>query len=214
MKQETKKREKNSMIEENDIFDEDLEDDLDDDLEDDIDEELDLKLDLNVTIDNPNWIDGLDFEVIEVAKLAHQITFDYVAMIEEHLLLLLDKRFELNLCLSDNQEVQRLNKEFRGKDKPTNVLSFANIDDDDFDDMVDNHNEVELGDIIIAFETIKQEAIEKGISFEAHYTHILVHGYLHLLGYDHQDEEEAEQMEEIEVNILSLLEVSDPYADD
>ena len=115
------------------------------------------------------------------------------------------------MCLSNNDEVQKLNKEFRGKDKPTNVLSFANIDDEEFWDNIDSDEIHELGDIILAFETLEEEAVIKGISVYSHYCHLLVHGFLHLLGFDHQDDDEAEEMEGLEVDILREFSIDNPY---
>ena len=105
-------------------------------------------------------------------------------------------------------------QEFRGMDKPTNVLSFANIDDDDFWDSLDDDVEHELGDIILSFDTMLREANEKNITLYAHYCHLLVHGFLHLLGFDHIEDEEAEEMENLEVEILSLFSVDNPYKDE
>ena len=113
---------------------------------------------------------------------------------------------ELCLVFSNDQEVQGLNREWRDKDRPTNVLSFP-AEEESFpgDDPV-------LGDVVLAFETIEREAREQGKPFENHCTHLLVHGFLHLLGYDHQNEEEAGQMEALERKILSNQGLDDPYA--
>ena len=119
----------------------------------------------------------------------------------------------INLCLSNDEEVHRLNKEFRQMDKPTNVLSFANIDDEYFLAAIESSEIAELGDIIIALETLQREAKIENISFEAHYAHLLVHGILHLCGFDHVEDDEAEYMEDIEVKILAELKIDNPYKD-
>ena len=119
----------------------------------------------------------------------------------------------INLCLSNDEEVHKLNREFRQMDKPTNVLSFANIDDEYLLDSLEGAEIAELGDIIIAFETLQREAKIENISFEAHYAHLLVHGILHLCGFDHIEDEEAEYMEDLEVRILSELNIANPYQD-
>lgn len=124
-----------------------------------------------------------------------------------------DKPVVINLSLSNNDEVRRLNAEFRGKDRPTNVLSFANIDDDNFAEELENAEEVELGDIIVALETLEEEALQKGISLKDHFAHLLIHGILHLFGYDHQDDDEADEMEAVEIKILSVLNIDNPYAE-
>lgn len=116
-----------------------------------------------------------------------------------------------NLSLSNDKTVHRLNKEFRGMDKPTNVLSFANIDDPEFDSDWAEDGLLPLGDIIIALETLQREAAEKHISLADHFCHLLAHGLLHLLGYDHQEDTEAEHMESFEVQILQQLNIKNPY---
>lgn len=119
----------------------------------------------------------------------------------------------INLCLSNDEEVHRLNKEFRHMDKPTNVLSFANVDDEYFLDSLPEADIAELGDIIIALETLQKEAEIENITFEAHYTHLLVHGILHLCGFDHIEDDEAEYMEGLEIKILAELGIDNPYKD-
>lgn len=125
-----------------------------------------------------------------------------------------DKSFTVNLCLSDDVSVHKLNKEFRNMDKPTNVLSFANIDDEMFDEVLENETEIELGDIIIAFETMQREALEQGISFYDHFCHLWAHGLLHILGYDHMEPEEAAEMEQREIEVLAELNIANPYREE
>lgn len=98
-------------------------------------------------------------------------------------------------------EIQVLNRDYRDKDAPTNVLSFWNDDQDD----------PYIGDIAISVQTIMREASEQNKSYEDHMIHMLVHGLLHLLGYDHIDEDEAEEMEALEVEILSSMGIENPY---
>ncbi|NBX02785.1 MAG: rRNA maturation RNase YbeY [Alphaproteobacteria bacterium] len=105
---------------------------------------------------------------------------------------------EITVVLADDAFVKNLNRDFRGKDKPTNVLSFPG----------DGH----LGDIVLAFETIEREAKEQQKTFKAHVQHLLVHGTLHLLGHDHIKDAEAEKMEALEIKILKELGVANPYA--
>ncbi len=113
---------------------------------------------------------------------------------------------ELSILLTDDEEQHELNREWRGKDASTNVLSFPQIEP--FEPVVGI-----LGDITLARETLIREAEEQGVTFEAHFTHLVVHGFLHILGYDHLTDEEALQMESLETQILASLGVEDPYAD-
>lgn len=113
-----------------------------------------------------------------------------------------------SLKLSDDNTVRRLNKQWRGIDKPTNVLSFPM----QAPPGSRGKEPVEIGDIIIAQETLAREAAEMGISAHDHFRHLVLHGLLHLLGYDHENDEEAEVMEALETRILATLGVADPYA--
>ncbi len=114
---------------------------------------------------------------------------------------------ELSIVLTDDAEQRVLNRDWRGIDKSTNVLSFPQIEP--FGPVSGL-----LGDIILARETLEREAAEQGVSVEDHFTHLVVHGFLHLLGYDHMDDDEALAMEGLETQILASLGVADPYADD
>lgn len=114
---------------------------------------------------------------------------------------------ELSLLLTDDAHIRVLNRQWRDQDKPTNVLSFPSADEDD-----DEPGPL-IGDVIVAHETTAREAAEEGKSFEDHFTHLLVHGLLHLFGYDHVEDDEAEEMEAFETEILADLGVADPYAD-
>lgn len=171
------------------------------------------KIVLNVLIDDDQWVEAVDFDAIKVAEELKDLTFEYVAEFAKHELLAMKKTFSVNVCLSNDEEVHRLNKEFRNMDKPTNVLSFANVDDDEFWDTLAETKEAELGDIMLSFETLQKEAAVKNISIYAHYCHLLVHGFLHILGFDHQEDDEAEEMEGFETDILAGFSIDDPYQD-
>jgi probable rRNA maturation factor len=120
---------------------------------------------------------------------------------------------EISVRLTTDDEVHALNKQYRGKDKPTNVLSFPMVQPDLIDTVSQNSDDGELllGDIVLAYGVCAAEATERGISTADHATHLLVHGTLHLLGYDHMTDDEAESMEEIERQALSSLGIADPY---
>jgi probable rRNA maturation factor len=113
---------------------------------------------------------------------------------------------ELSVVLTDDAEQKALNRDWRGIDKPTNVLSFPQIEP--FGPVSGI-----LGDVILARQTLEREAVEQGVSFEDHFTHLMVHGFLHILGYDHMDDDEALVMEGLETQILASLGVADPYAE-
>jgi probable rRNA maturation factor len=106
------------------------------------------------------------------------------------------------LLFADDDRLCDLNRRFREKDKPTNVLSFPS----------GGAAGAFLGNIAIAFETCRREAAEQGVVFRDHAAHLIVHGLLHLVGYDHEEDEEANAMERLETRILAALGVSDPYA--
>ena len=120
---------------------------------------------------------------------------------------------ELSVRLTGDDEVHALNAEWRGKDKPTNVLSFPMADQDELGSDAHQGPELMLGDIILARGVCASEAAEKGVPLERHAAHLMVHGTLHLLGYDHMDEDEAADMEAREVRALARLGIADPYGD-
>jgi probable rRNA maturation factor len=111
---------------------------------------------------------------------------------------------EISVRLCDDDEIRALNLAWRNKDKATNVLSFPSPA---------GHRGPLLGDIVVAFEYVSEEAREAGRSLRDHLSHMLVHGFLHLLGFDHESEDEAEEMEDLERRILARLGIEDPYSD-
>ena len=117
---------------------------------------------------------------------------------------------EISVRLTSDEEVRALNSEWRGKDKPTNVLSFPLAEADELDNPGEGP-ELMLGDIVLAQGVCEREAVEKAIPVERHATHLLVHGTLHLLGYDHMDDDQAADMEGREVRALARLGIDDPY---
>ena len=113
------------------------------------------------------------------------------------------KNTEVSVVLADDEFVRRLNKEHRGIDKPTNVLSFP---------MPDMGLPVwQAGDMVLAYETLIKEASEQNKTLEEHFSHLLIHSALHLCGYDHISDEEAEEMEQIEIEKMKGLGFKNPY---
>ncbi|MFV0279641.1 MAG: rRNA maturation RNase YbeY [Rhodoblastus sp.] len=110
---------------------------------------------------------------------------------------------EVSVLLCDDAEIRRLNAQWRGKDTATNVLSFPSS--------MQQPGVRHLGDIAVAYETLVREAKDEGKTFFDHLSHLIVHGYLHLLGYDHQADGEANEMEDMERAILAELGIGDPY---
>jgi probable rRNA maturation factor len=113
---------------------------------------------------------------------------------------------EHSILLTDDATIHTLNRQWRAQDKPTNVLSFPGCVP------ARNGAPLVLGDIVIAYDTTAREASVEGKSFLHHLTHLAVHGFLHLVGYDHESSDEAEAMESLERKILAQLDIPDPYA--
>ncbi|GAA5316279.1 MAG: rRNA maturation RNase YbeY [Candidatus Pelagadaptatus aseana] len=150
----------------------------------------DLQLDLQVASEAPNLPEQLQLQQWAGAALQSPV-----------------EDSELSVRIVDAAESQELNHRYRHKDKPTNVLSFPA-------DLPEGIDLPLLGDLVICAPVVAQEAIEQGKQLEAHWAHMVVHGTLHLQGYDHQDDREAETMEGLETRILMAMGYPDPYADD
>jgi len=149
------------------------------------------KINLLFTVNDDRW-NKVPFNVQIVSEQAVQVVFDVVGRMPK-------SETEISLVLSDDKEVHKLNKEYRGVDRPTNVLSFETKD------------ELMMGDIVMSLDTLSREAENEGISLLAHYTHLLVHGVLHLMGYDHIEDDDAKIMEGFEIEILGRLGFANPY---
>lgn len=125
---------------------------------------------------------------------------------------LANRRLLTSLLFTSDSEVHALNREWRERDKPTNVLSFPMLEREDLLDLGADGPPEMLGDIALAHETCAREAAEKGIALTDHVTHLIIHGLLHLAGHDHVDsDEDAEKMEALEIAALAKLGIADPY---
>lgn len=111
---------------------------------------------------------------------------------------------ELSIALVNDADIQILNRDYRGKDKPTNVLSFPAAN-------TLSGPAPLLGDIVLALETVAREATEKSTTLEAHLSHLIIHGFLHLQGYEHENDDEASEMEALEITALAALQIDNPY---
>ena len=165
-----------------------------------------IKTDININITEKQWTKQLS-SVKTLTKEVFAKVIDYLA---PHWLKN-KKSVSLNVALSDDQTIRELNMEFRNIDKPTNVLSFANIDDEEFATYLKRNDDIELGDIIISLQTMIAQSQEQEISLHDHYIHILIHGILHLMGYNHIEKEETIEMENLEIKLLKLFNIANPY---
>ena len=127
---------------------------------------------------------------------------------------LANPRLAASLLLTSDAEVRQLNREWRERDKPTNVLSFPMLEGSELEALASEGPPVLLGDVALAHETCAREAAERTISLEDHATHLIVHGLLHLAGHDHEtSSSEAEAMEALETKALAMMGIADPYGD-
>ena len=127
---------------------------------------------------------------------------------------LANPRLTASVLFTVDDEVQALNKEWRAKDRPTNVLSFPMLSRDALLGLAPEGGPEMLGDIALAYETCQREAGEKGVTLAQHTAHLLVHGLLHLAGHDHvENAEQAAAMERLEIAALAKLDIADPYGD-
>lgn len=155
----------------------------------------------------PGWEDGTDWEKLATGAVSAALRISPFAEI-----LAAAYTAEVSIRLAGDEEVRALNRQYRQKDKPTNVLSFPMVQDDLLE-MLDNSDdgEVLLGDIILARGVCEREAADKGVGPAEHATHLIVHGTLHLLGFDHIADDEADAMEDLERAALATLGLGDPY---
>ncbi len=172
---------------------------------------LPFDIEIALTIEDITWRDLLPNlqactkEVIDATLAALQMEFDTSNTSRPVV--------EVSLLLTGDKEIQELNRDYRQKDSPTNVLSFPDtlICDSALQEAVQTDEPLILGDVIMASGTIKREAETQHKNISDHYRHLLVHGVLHLAGHDHIDENEARIMEQLEIRILGGMGISNPY---
>lgn len=159
---------------------------------------------MNLDIDIEDWPPG------DWADLAEQVAEAARAVAPE----LANERLIASILFTSDEEVHALNREWRGKDKPTNVLSFPMLERDALLSLAADGPPEMLGDIALAHETCAREAAEKGVALADHAAHLVLHGLLHLAGHDHEiSDADAEAMEALEVKALALMGIADPYGD-
>lgn len=162
-----------------------------------------MKLNFDIIIEDDNWQQLEEKYIRNVAKTTLE---DFPA--------LQNSEVELALMLTNDDHLQKLNKEFRGKDKPTNVLSFpdSKINPHDLLEIRSNSEYIYIGDIACSYETIRRESEEFGVEFKNHFSHMFIHGILHLLGYDHElSAEDEKEMMNKEIHLLKKLSIKSPY---
>jgi len=159
-------------------------------------------MDLEIDIEAP-WPPSPDWESLATRAL------EATALVAPELA---HPRLTTSVLFTSDEDVRVLNAEWRGKDKPTNVLSFPMLERSDLIDLPPAGPPELLGDIALAYETCAREAAEKGIAVEHHAVHLIVHGLLHLAGYDHETgDDDAEAMESLETKALAVMGLADPY---
>lgn len=163
---------------------------------------------LVVETDAAGWPDGTDW-----AAIADKAVRAAIAHSPERALGAAAVTVEVSVKFTSDDEVRQLNRDYRQKDAPTNVLSFPMVQADLLDAVDQNSDDGELllGDIVLAHGVCVREAAEKGVAVEAHAAHLLVHGTYHLLGYDHVTDADAAEMEQAEREALAALGIADPY---
>ena len=157
---------------------------------------------MELEIDIEGWCDG-DWEglAVRASEAATEAAPE-----------LANSRLSTSLLLTNDAEVHALNREWRQRDKPTNVLSFPMLTREELLTLVPDGPPVMLGDLALAVETCAREAAEKNVPLEHHAAHLIIHGLLHLAGYDHEiSTEDAEHMEGLEIRALARMGIADPY---
>jgi len=151
-----------------------------------------------------------------IEKFIEKTCFNLIPLTDLKKILKKDFTLELAVSLVSNQQIKKINYQFRQKNKPTNVLSFPQLDEKllrkiGIKNLLKNSHNLFLGDVVIAYEILKKEALIQKKSFKNHLTHLILHSILHLIGYDHEDDKMAKEMERLEIKILHKLNIKNPY---
>ncbi len=165
-----------------------------------------MKFTIEIAQDNDEWDSYKEINPKVFKEILEEVLKNYLNFSKV-------QNIELSILLTNDKRIKKLNQEFRNENSATNVLSFPDLDID-FSQILEFKPDLDyiyLGDIAFAFETISEEVKKKNIPFLNHFKHLLVHSTLHLLGYDHMNDTEAEIMQDIEVKILKKLSIPSPY---
>lgn len=162
-----------------------------------------MQINIEINIEEEKWLH-------ELPDVEEYIKKSCIAALNGTKIIKYADDIEISVLLTNDSAIRNLNRDYRGKDKPTNVLSFP-LEEFKVGKYKDVEKNIALGDIIFALETIQNEAKEQEKSIISHLCHLAIHGTLHLLGYDHEDDSEAEIMEALEIEILLQLGIESPY---
>jgi len=165
-----------------------------------------MKIDLGLIIEHKAW----RMEPFTKIKIISNIISETLKAIPAFQNI---KTVEIAALLTNDEKMQELNSEFRDKNKPTNVLSFPDVEIKPHDllEFLGAKEYIYIGDIAIGYDIVKLEAIEANITMHDHFVHLLVHGILHLIGYDHMNDKDEKEMMDLEIRILKTLTIDSPY---
>jgi probable rRNA maturation factor len=159
---------------------------------------------VHIAIEDSRWRVALQDDIQSVIESYIITTLNHPVIVER-----MPKQVEVSVVLTNDEDIKCLNRDYRGNDKPTNVLSFPQ--EADIASMKNFDACALLGDIVLSIETIQKEALQQQKPMHHHLAHLIVHGTLHLIGYDHESDKDATVMESLEISILQQLSVSNPY---
>ena len=166
-----------------------------------------LSVDVQVSLEDARWKKVVDGSIETFLQTYIQATLIHPDVVSH-----VPKTMEVSVVLTNDEEIRELNRDYRGKDKPTNVLSFPQ--EVDLSTMKHLDACVLLGDIVLSIETIQLEVIQQQKLMQHHLAHLIIHSTLHLIGYDHETDSDAERMESLEVDILHQHNIPNPYESD
>ena len=166
-----------------------------------------VKAELQVSLEDSRWKKVMDESLDRFIQTHIESTLNFDRIVNT-----VPRQVEISIVLTNDEEIKALNRDYRGKNKATNVLSFPQ--ETDLLSLKDLSACVLLGDIVLSIETIQREAEQQQKLMQHHLAHLIVHSTLHLLGYDHETDSDAQVMESLEIDILHLHGISNPYESD